>query len=80
MFSSYMILSGVFGITVNLYGSYILDRFNLENRFPKIAIIIKYRQKASKYYVVFNILYITSICLINIIFGLTALSFLYLPQ
>jgi hypothetical protein len=77
MFSNYMILSSLFGLTINLYGNYILDRFKLENRFPRIAFIIKYRKKTSKYYVVINIILIATLCLINIMFGFSLLTILY---
>ena len=34
IFSSSIILWCIFGIMLNMYGNYILDRFNLENRYP----------------------------------------------
>lgn len=77
MFSSYFILSCVFGITVNLYGNYLLERFKLEEKYPKIAIFIEYRQKASKYYIISNLIFIVIVCLMNLVFGLSVLSILY---
>jgi hypothetical protein len=65
MFSSYCILSCIFGITINLYGNYLLDRFKLEEKYPQIAIFIKYRRKVSKYYILSNIISIILICLAN---------------
>ncbi len=73
-FNSSVILGCLFSIILNLYGNYLLDRFKLEERFPKIARIINYRRKLSKYYIISNFLLIISMCLINIIFGVAILS------
>jgi len=73
-FSSSIILWCLLGIILNFYGGYLLNRFKLEERYPKLATIIKYRQKLSKYYIFSNFLLIISVCLINIILGLSILS------
>ena len=78
MFTNYFILSLILGITLNLYGYYLLDRFQLEKRYPKIAVIIKYRRKLSKYIILYNILLIILTCLMNIFFGISILSLFYL--
>ncbi len=72
--SSSIILWCIFGIILNFYGNYLLDRFNLEERYPKIALFINYRRKVSKYYIMSNFLLIISMCLINVIFGISILS------
>jgi hypothetical protein len=59
---------------LNLYGNYLLERFNLEERYPKIATFINYRRKLSKYYIISNFLVVMSVCLINVILGLSILS------
>ena len=59
---STVILSCVYTLIVNLYGGYLLDRFQLESRYPKIAWIIKYRKKISKYYIISNLFLITLVC------------------
>ena len=74
VFSSSIILWSLFGLFLNLYGNYLLERFKLEDRYPKIAIFIKYRKTLSKYYIISNFFAITSLCLINIILGLSILS------
>lgn len=74
MFSSSAIFSSVFGIMLNLYGNYLLDRFKLEDKYPKVAIFIKYRRNLSKYYILSNFLSILLICIGNIILGLSILS------
>lgn len=62
------------GIILNIYGDYLLNRFKLEERYPKLAKIIIYRKKLSKYYIISNSLFIFSLCLINMILGLSILS------
>jgi len=76
IFSSYVILTSILGIAINLYGNLLLDRFKLEEKFPKIASFIKYRQKVSKYVILLNVIHIIIICLINIILGISILSLL----
>ena len=74
LFSSYLISSCVFGILINLYGNFLLSRFKLEERYPKLAIFIKYRQKISKYYILLNLFMILFVCGINFILGFSILS------
>jgi len=71
---SSLILWCAITLIINIYGEYLLERFKLENRYPKIAWIIKWRQKISKYYILSNFLLIILICLTNIIFGISILS------
>lgn len=72
--SSSIILGCIFGIILNIYGNYLLERFNLEEKFPKIALIINYRRKLSKYYLISNFLIIIIMCLINLILSISILS------
>jgi hypothetical protein len=74
MFSSYFISSCVLGLVINLYGNYLLDRFKLEEKYPKLAIFIKYRKTVSKYYILLNLLTILMICSVNFILGISILS------
>ena len=78
MFSSYFILSCILGLALNLYGNILLDKFQLETRYPKLAFIIKYRRKVSQYYIISNIIFIILVCLTNLIFGISVLSLVYL--
>ena len=64
----------IFTIVLNLYGNYLIDRFKLKEKYPKIAKIIEYRQKLTKYYLISNFLMITILCLGNIVLGLFVLS------
>lgn len=73
-FSSSIIFWCLLGTILNIYGNYLLERFKLEDRYPKLALIIKYRKKLSNYYIISNCLVIFSLCLVNIILGLSILS------
>ena len=77
MLSSSFIISSLFGISINLYGNYLLDRFKLEEKYPKIAIFIKIRRKVSKYYILSNIIHILIICIMNMLYGISVLSLIY---
>jgi hypothetical protein len=48
--TSSLILWCVVSIILNRYSEYLLDRFKIESKYPKIAIFIKYRRKLSTYY------------------------------
>ena len=72
--SNSLILWCLFGLLINIYGEYLLERFQLEKKYPKLAIIIKYRRKLSIYYILSNILLITLTCLTGIILGVSILS------
>ena len=74
IFSNYLILWCTFGIIINMYGNYLLDRFKLEEKLPKIAFLIKYRQKVTKYYIYSNFLIIILTCLTNMLLGVSILS------
>lgn len=74
IFSSSIILWCLFGILLNLYGNYLIDKFNLEYKYPKIALFINYRKKISKYYIISNYLIIIIMCLLNIVLGISIFS------
>ena len=78
MFSSYFIITNIFSITINLYGDYLLDRFKLEEKYPRLSVVIKYRRKVGNYVVVSNIIYIILTCLMNIFLFFCFLFFVYL--
>jgi archaellum component FlaC len=63
-----MILFTLFSISVILIGDYLIDNFKLELRFPKLAKLIRIKQKINKHYLFFNILifYIITISFIII--------------
>lgn len=55
LIGNYVVLSAVFSIIAILYGEYLINRYNLETRYPKLAAIIKLRKKFQKYYLIFSI-------------------------
>lgn len=67
------ILWCLFSIILNKYADNLMDKFNLEARFPKLAILIRYRKKLTKFYLVSNYVLIILVCLTNIIFGISIL-------
>ena len=70
-----VILSSVFSLIFILYGDYLLKKYNIESRYPKLAKIIQLRRKFQRYYMILSILMIFFVCMIEIIFSLTILSF-----
>jgi hypothetical protein len=77
LWSNSLILWCVVSIILNKYSDYLLDRFNLETKFPRIAIFIKLRKKMSVYYMWSNLLIIILVCLTDIILGLSILSLFF---
>lgn len=69
-----LVLWCVFGLILNLYSNYLLDRFNLDQTYPKIAYFIRLRRKLGKYYLISNIIIIILTSLTNIYFGIAILS------
>ena len=58
LFLNGLILSSITSIGISLFASYLLDKFQLEIRYPKIAKIIKLRKTLKDYYIKINIFYI----------------------
>jgi len=50
LLSNSIIFSALLGLLFNFYGDFLLTRFNIESRFPKLAKIIKLRRSFSRYY------------------------------
>jgi hypothetical protein len=67
---SQVIIASAISIVFIFFGEYLIQRYDLENKYPKLAKIIQLRRKFQKYYLILNILYICSIGLILGIFGL----------
>lgn len=55
LFTIFFILTSIF---LTLFGSYLIDSFNLEIKFPKLAKIIQLRQNVTKFYITVNILFL----------------------
>jgi hypothetical protein len=47
---NYLILSNTISIILILYGDYLILRFDLENKYPKLAKLIQFRRKFQEYY------------------------------
>jgi len=77
LFANYFILSSVFSLIIIYYGNYLINRFNLEDKYPKIAMFIKYRKTVSNYYILSNFIFIILMCLSNVILGVSVLSVIY---
>lgn len=69
-----IVLSALTNIIFIHYGNYIISKFNLEQRFPKLKIIIEYRNKFSKFYFINSCFVIVIISLIYISFAISMLS------
>ncbi len=70
-----IIISCVISILFIIYGDYLITRFKLETRFPKLAKIIKYRRQFQKYYLYYNIFFIVVLFLIENLFFIAILFF-----
>lgn len=53
-------MSNIFAV---LFGNEIIKYFNLENKFPSLATLFMYRAKFQKYYLVWNIFILYSLCI-----------------
>jgi hypothetical protein len=72
--NSSVMLSIIFTLISNIYGNYLIEKFNLEKKYPKIAFLINYRKKVSKYVIYTNFILMIFLCLINLSLGLSILS------
>lgn len=70
IFFSQVILASAISIVFVFFGEYLIQRYNLEVKYPKLAKFIQLRRKFQKYYLILNILYIGTIGIILGIFGL----------
>jgi hypothetical protein len=74
LFLNSAIISGLISIVFIFYGDYLINKFQLEIKFPKLAKIIQLRRKFQKYYLILSILLILSGSLSQIIFSLIVLT------
>lgn len=76
---SLLILNGVIfvclvNICLTLFGEYLIKRFSLETRFPKLSKLILLRRKFQSYYLKFNILAIFIVVLSEMLFSIAVIS------
>ena len=48
---SILLLSYIVSILIIFYSNYLIERFDLEKRYPRIAVYLRYRAKFQKYYI-----------------------------
>ena len=61
---SILLLSYIVSILIIFYSNYLIERFDLEKRYPRIAIYLRYRAKFQKYYYYWNIICIMIILIV----------------
>lgn len=69
-----IIISSCISIIFIFYGDYLIQKFNIEKRFPKLAKIIQLRRKFQRYYLLAAISWIFIVSFIEIIFSIYVLS------
>jgi archaellum component FlaC len=74
LLSKSIIFSALLGIIFNFYGDFLLNRFNIESRFPKLASVIKLRRTFSKYYFFVDCSLILGVIFLEVIFSLFILK------
>ena len=50
-----VILSCIINIILSLFGEHLINKFNLKNKYPKLAIIIELKSKYQNYYLKLNV-------------------------
>jgi hypothetical protein len=63
-----IILSSIISIIYIFYGDYLLKKFNIEQKYPKLAKVIELRRKFQNYYLLISIGWIISSVLIENVF------------
>ena len=67
---SILLLSYIVSILIIFYSNYLIERFDLEKRYPRIAVFLRYRAKFQRYYLYWN-----TICIITILIVLSSTNF-----
>lgn len=65
--TSMFILTCIISIFYSIFGNYFINKFSLEQRFPKLSKIIKLRVTFQKYYIIINSIFII-IAVLSLIF------------
>jgi hypothetical protein len=69
-----VILSGLISIVFIFYGDILIEKYKLEEKYPRLATIIRLRRKFQRYYLLLSILFILVASLSQIIFSLVVLA------
>jgi len=74
LLSKSIIFSALLGLIFNFYGDFLLAKFDIEARFPKLAAVIKLRRTFSKYYFLFDCSLILGVIFLEVFFSLYILK------
>jgi hypothetical protein len=74
LLGSNVIISCLISIIFVFYGDILLKKYKIEENYPNLAKIINLRLKFQRYYLILAILYIFSIAICQLLFGLFVLS------
>jgi len=77
IFGFIMVLITIFNISTVLIGDYLIDKFNLENKFPKLSKYIKIKQNLNKGYLIFYIVLLYILTIIYILCNIYMLILKY---
>ena len=69
-----VIMGSTISIALTIYGEYLIQKFDLESKYPKISKFIKLRIKFQNYYLIIDILLITLILIAMIFINLLYLN------
>ena len=70
----YIIISSTISIVFVLYGDFLIVKYEVEKRFPKLAKIIQIRRKFQRYYLIISISWILLASFTEILFCISVLS------
>ena len=73
IFAKSIIFSALTSIIFIFYGNILIKKYDLENRYPKLAFIIQLRQRFQKYYFKLNCLFILIVIITEVIFAIAVL-------
>lgn len=74
LFLKITLLSSLLSIVFVFYGDYLLTKYNIENRFPKLGKIIQLRKKYTRYYLVLSSIIIITVIFTEIVLCISILS------
>jgi hypothetical protein len=74
LLSKSVLVSSLVSMAFVFYGDYLIKRFNLETRYPKLYEIINLRKKFNRYYLILNITTIIIVILAEVIFSIAILN------
>jgi hypothetical protein len=74
LLSKSVLVSSLISLAFIFYGDYLVERFNLETRYPKLYQIINLRKKFNRYYLILNISTIIIVILAEVIFSIAIIN------